>query len=90
MITADHDNAERMIDPKTGRPQTAQASSPAPFQLMDEDSRGCKIDEGGALTEVAPMMLGPLGIDKPAEMTGRDLRRVNSDSSVCTKLPACE
>jgi 2,3-bisphosphoglycerate-independent phosphoglycerate mutase len=74
LITADHGNAELMIDPKTGEPHTAHTTNPVPFHLIDEDSVGAKLREGGALEDVAPTMLGLLGIEKPVEMTGRDLR----------------
>ncbi|PYS71105.1 MAG: 2,3-bisphosphoglycerate-independent phosphoglycerate mutase [Acidobacteria bacterium] len=74
LITADHGNAELMIDPKTGEPHTAHTTNPVPFHLIDEDSVGVKLREGGALADVAPTMLGLLGIEQPAEMTGRDLR----------------
>ena len=74
LITADHGNAELMIDPQTGEPHTAHTTNPVPFHLIDEDSKGGKLREGGALEDVAPTMLGLLGIEKPVEMTGRDLR----------------
>jgi len=74
LITADHGNAELMIDLKTGQPHTAHTTNPVPFHLIDEDSLGLKLREGGALEDVAPTMLALLGIDKPKEMTGRDLR----------------
>jgi 2,3-bisphosphoglycerate-independent phosphoglycerate mutase len=75
LITADHGNAELMIDAKTGEPHTAHTTNPVPFLLIDEDSIGVKLREEGSLEDVAPTMLGLLGIDKPVEMTGRDLRR---------------
>jgi 2,3-bisphosphoglycerate-independent phosphoglycerate mutase len=74
IITADHGNAEQMIDPKTGQPHTAHTTNPVPFHLIDEDSKHLKLREGGALEDVAPTLLGLLGIGKPTEMTGRDLR----------------
>ena len=74
LITADHGNAELMIDPKTGEPHTAHTTNPVPFHLIDEGSVGLKLREGGALEDVAPTMLGLLGIKKPLEMTGKDLR----------------
>ena len=76
LITADHGNAELMIDPITGEPHTAHTTNPVPFHLIDEDSLGVKLREGGALEDVAPTMLGLLGIKKPQEMTGRDLREL--------------
>ncbi|HKP37010.1 MAG TPA: 2,3-bisphosphoglycerate-independent phosphoglycerate mutase [Pyrinomonadaceae bacterium] len=74
LITADHGNAEQMIDLHTGAPHTAHTSNPVPFHLIGEDHHGVKLREGGALEDVAPTMLGLLGIEKPVEMTGRDLR----------------
>ena len=74
LITADHGNAELMIDPKTGEPHTAHTTNPVPFHLIDEDSIGVKLRDEGALEDVAPTMLGLLGIEQPSEMTGRDLR----------------
>jgi 2,3-bisphosphoglycerate-independent phosphoglycerate mutase len=74
LITADHGNAELMIDPKTGEPHTAHTTNPVPFLLIDEESLGVKLRAEGALEDVAPTMLGLLGIDQPVEMTGRDLR----------------
>lgn len=74
LITADHGNAELMIDPKTGEPHTAHTTNPVPFVLIDEDSMGVKLHSEGALEDVAPTMLGLLGIEQPEEMTGKDLR----------------
>jgi 2,3-bisphosphoglycerate-independent phosphoglycerate mutase len=76
IITADHGNCEQMLDPKTGEPHTAHTTNPVPFLLIDEAARGIALREGGALEDVAPTMLGLLGINKPTEMTGRDLREV--------------
>lgn len=74
LITADHGNAEQMIDLKTGQPHTAHTSNPVPFHLINEDSLGVKLRAGGGLQDVSPTMLGLLEIEKPVEMTGRDLR----------------
>jgi 2,3-bisphosphoglycerate-independent phosphoglycerate mutase len=74
IITADHGNCEQMIDPRTGRPHTAHTTNPVPFLVIDEASRGATLREGGALEDVAPTMLALLGLSKPADMTGRDLR----------------
>ena len=52
IITADHGNAEQMIDPKSGGPHTAHTLNPVPFHLIDEASRGLKLREGGALEDV--------------------------------------
>jgi 2,3-bisphosphoglycerate-independent phosphoglycerate mutase len=74
IITADHGNAEQMIDPQSGGPHTAHTTNPVPFHLIDEASRGLKLRQGGALEDVAPTLLGLLDNEKPEEMTGRDLR----------------
>ena len=74
IITADHGNAEQMVDLLTGNPHTAHTTNPVPFHLIDESSRGIKLREGGALEDVAPTMLALLGMEKPTDMTGRDLR----------------
>jgi 2,3-bisphosphoglycerate-independent phosphoglycerate mutase len=72
IITADHGNAEQMIDPATGQIFTAHTTNPVPLILID-DYRG-KLREGGSLRDVAPTMLGLLGLPKPPQMTGEDLR----------------
>jgi 2,3-bisphosphoglycerate-independent phosphoglycerate mutase len=74
LITADHGNAEQMIDPVSGNPHTAHTTNPVPFHLIDEESVGMKLRSGGALEDVGPTMLGLLGLDKPSDMTGNDLR----------------
>ncbi len=73
IITADHGNAEQMIDPRTGQIFTAHTTNPVPLILID-DFRG-KLRAGGALKDVAPTMLGILGLPKPPQMTGEDLRQ---------------
>ena len=76
LITADHGNAEQMIDPVTGSPHTAHTTNPVPFHLVDDDSIGVKLREGGALEDVAPTLLGLLDVEKPSDMTGKDLRQL--------------
>jgi 2,3-bisphosphoglycerate-independent phosphoglycerate mutase len=75
VITADHGNCELMRDPQTGQPHTAHTLYPVPFFLIQEGARG-PLREGGALEDVAPTLLALLGLPKPPEMTGRDLREV--------------
>lgn len=76
LITADHGNAEQMIDYRTGQPHTAHTTNLVPFHLIDEASRGTQLRDGAALEDVAPTILGILDIEKPTEMTGRDLREL--------------
>ncbi|HUK30213.1 MAG TPA: 2,3-bisphosphoglycerate-independent phosphoglycerate mutase [Candidatus Acidoferrum sp.] len=73
IITADHGNAETMIDPVTGGPHTYHTTNPVPFIIVSNDSR-LTLNSGGALRDIAPTMLGILGVREPIEMTGRDLR----------------
>ncbi len=72
MITADHGNAETMIDPVTKGPHTYHTTNPVPFILVDEGRRVLR--SGGALQDISPTILGYLGEKQPKEMSGRDLR----------------
>lgn len=71
LVTADHGNAEMMIDPITGGPHTAHTTNPVPFLTVGESIAGLR--DGGALCDVAPTILALLGLEQPAEMTGRSL-----------------
>jgi 2,3-bisphosphoglycerate-independent phosphoglycerate mutase len=73
IITADHGNAETMIDPKTGGPHTYHTTNPVPFVLVTENDK-LKLRPGGALRDIAPTLLGVIGEKSPGEMTGSDLR----------------
>jgi 2,3-bisphosphoglycerate-independent phosphoglycerate mutase len=72
IITADHGNAEQMLDMETGQPFTAHTTNLVPLVVVG-DYRG-KLREGGSLQDIAPTILGLLGLEKPAQMTGRDLK----------------
>jgi 2,3-bisphosphoglycerate-independent phosphoglycerate mutase len=74
LITADHGNAELMIDPETGGPHTAHTTNPVPFIVIAEDARQYSLKPNGSLRDISPTMLGMLGISEPKEMTGGDLR----------------
>ena len=74
LITADHGNAEMMIDPATGGPHTAHTTNPVPFIVMAEDARKYTLKPNGSLRDISPTILGMLGINEPKEMTGSDLR----------------
>jgi len=73
IITADHGNAETMIDPVTGGPHTYHTTNPVPFILLSEDNHA-RLRPGGSLQDIAPTLLAILDIPAPKEMTGRDLR----------------
>ncbi len=74
LITADHGNAELMIDPVTGGPHTAHTTNPVPFILVGEDASNYTLRHNGSLRDLSPTILGILGIDQPNQMTGGDLR----------------
>ena len=69
VVTADHGNADHMLEPD-GSPNTAHSLSPVPLVVTRE---GLALRDGGVLADVAPTLLALLGIDQPAEMTGRSL-----------------
>jgi 2,3-bisphosphoglycerate-independent phosphoglycerate mutase len=79
LVTADHGNCEMMIDPATGGPHTAHTTNPVPFIVVDPDGAR-PMRSGGALRDVGPTVLAMLGIDRPAEMTGVDLREMGVKS----------
>jgi 2,3-bisphosphoglycerate-independent phosphoglycerate mutase len=68
-ITADHGNADHMLE-DDGSPNTAHSLNPVPVIVTIE---GARLREGGALADVAPTLLAMLGVEQPAEMTGRSL-----------------
>lgn len=72
-ITADHGNAEVMIDAKTGNPFTAHTSNLVPLLWVAKDAEGKALKADGKLADIAPSMLEVMGLDKPAEMTGESL-----------------
>jgi 2,3-bisphosphoglycerate-independent phosphoglycerate mutase len=71
-ITADHGNAELMVDEATGEPWTAHTTNPVPFILVNYDP-AYTLKEGGALCDIVPTMIDMMGMEKPAEMTGQSL-----------------
>jgi 2,3-bisphosphoglycerate-independent phosphoglycerate mutase len=76
LITADHGNAEFMADPATGQPHTAHTTNPVPLIIYDPTFKG-RLKEHGTLGDVAPTFLAMLGVVKPREMSGHDLRDEN-------------
>ena len=74
LITADHGNAEMMIDPVTGGPHTAHTTNPVPFIVVSENSKQFTLKPNGSLRDISPTILGMLRADEPKEMTGTDLR----------------
>jgi 2,3-bisphosphoglycerate-independent phosphoglycerate mutase len=73
IVTADHGNAEMMVDPETGEPFTAHTTNPVPFILVDEGRKGAKLRGGGRLCDIVPTLMDVMGMEKPGEMTGESL-----------------
>jgi 2,3-bisphosphoglycerate-independent phosphoglycerate mutase len=73
LITADHGNAEMLIDPATGGPHTAHTTNPVPFILVS-DEKGVGVREGGSLRDLSPTLLSMSAIEQPGQMTGGNLR----------------
>jgi 2,3-bisphosphoglycerate-independent phosphoglycerate mutase len=77
LVTADHGNAELLIDPVTGGPHTAHTTNPVPFILVTDErdtSHHAILRPGGSLRDISPTILKLLGLKKPHEMTGDGLQ----------------
>ncbi len=72
LITADHGNAECMLDAR-GEPFTAHTTSPVPLCIVGADVRL----RDGRLADIAPTMLDLMGLNQPEEMDGRTLILTN-------------
>jgi 2,3-bisphosphoglycerate-independent phosphoglycerate mutase len=73
LVTADHGNAEMMVDPVAGGPHTAHTTNPVPFILVTETGRKAGVRDGGSLRDISPTILDLLKLQRPEEMTGRSL-----------------
>lgn len=83
IITADHGNIEEVLNPLSGTMETQHDPNPVPFYLVGQEFRGKKFvnwknirsETAGILADVAPTILTLLGLNKPPEMTGKNLLR---------------
>ncbi|MEO6828391.1 MAG: 2,3-bisphosphoglycerate-independent phosphoglycerate mutase [Acidobacteriaceae bacterium] len=73
LITADHGNAEMMIDPVSGGPHTAHTTNPVPFILVTEMGKKVGVRDGGSLRDISPTILDLLKLQQPKDMTGTSL-----------------
>lgn len=71
-ICADHGNAEQLVDYETGAPFTAHTTNPVPFIIVNADP-AYTLREGGCLADIIPTMIEMMGMEQPAEMTGKSL-----------------
>ena len=74
LITADHGNAEMMVDPVGGGPHTSHTTNPVPCILVSDQSAQVTLRDGGSLRDLSPTILGLLNMQQPKEMSGTDLR----------------
>jgi 2,3-bisphosphoglycerate-independent phosphoglycerate mutase len=74
LITADHGNAEQMVDPVTGGPHTAHTTNPVPMIYVAEDASQYTLRPDGSLRDISPTLINLLNLHLPIEMTGGDLR----------------
>ena len=74
LITADHGNAELMVDPVTGGPHTAHTTNPVPMIYVADDGGQYRLRTDGSLRDISPTLLNLLKLGLPKEMTGGDLR----------------
>ena len=74
LVTADHGNAEKMVDRDSGQAHTAHTSNLVPLVYL---GRPAKFDDKGALCDIAPTLLNLMGLDPPPEMQGHSLLRLN-------------
>jgi 2,3-bisphosphoglycerate-independent phosphoglycerate mutase len=70
LVTADHGNAETMLEPDGQSPHTAHTSNPVPLVVTDREAR---LREGGELKDLVPTSLDYLGLTKPLQMNGHKL-----------------
>jgi 2,3-bisphosphoglycerate-independent phosphoglycerate mutase len=73
LITADHGNAEQMIDYDTGKPFTAHTTYPVPLYLVVPQLAHVQLRSDGILADIAPTILQVMGIPQPKDMTGHSL-----------------
>ena len=72
LVTADHGNAEQMVDPQTGGAYTAHTTNEVPLILVSEAHKGQSL-QAGSLCDLAPTILALAGLPQPEEMTGKSL-----------------
>lgn len=73
IITADHGNADQMVDTDGVQPFTAHTTNPVPFILVDPEHKKALLREGGRLADLSPTLLKLMEMEKPAEMTGTSI-----------------
>ena len=72
LITADHGNADKLLD-EEDKPFTAHTTNKVPFIVVGDNFKGVSLRDGGVLADIAPTLLDCMGLEIPAEMTGKSL-----------------
>ena len=93
IVTADHGNADQMIDPANGEPFTAHTTNPVPFILCDPARAHVKLRKNGRLADIAPTLLEMAGLPQPEEMSGKSMichagRHAYNEPLFAPKAPA--
>ena len=73
LLTADHGNAEEMIDPVTKRVKTSHTTNPVELIYISRRAKNTRLKTGGKLADIAPTILRLMGIEIPPEMTATQL-----------------
>ena len=84
LVTADHGNLEQMLDPESGQAHTQHTTNPVPLLLVGPRTQTYAIEDG-RLCDIAPTLLHFLGLEQPAEMTGRCLARAGRATHSATR-----
>ena len=74
VVTSSHGSCEEMLQTRGGDASRFPTSNKVPFHIVDDATESVELRDDGSLSDIAPTILGILGIEKPAEMTGSDLR----------------
>jgi 2,3-bisphosphoglycerate-independent phosphoglycerate mutase len=73
VVTASHGSCEEMLD-SAGQPNRFATANSVPLHIVDDEIRHLQLRDGGSICDIAPTILGILGVEKPDSMTGSDLR----------------
>ncbi|MBO5782741.1 MAG: 2,3-bisphosphoglycerate-independent phosphoglycerate mutase, partial [Clostridia bacterium] len=73
LVTADHGNADKLLEADGASPFTAHTTNPVPVILVSEELKGATLRQDGVLADLAPTLLEMMGLPQPKEMTGKSL-----------------